>query len=570
MNKKHKPAGLVEGPGPTPHSIAFVSSDPDRAFKVGEFVTYSVEVEGAEHTVLARVVERQPLRRYPSSFLADPDTSPDVVASAVGYFGQRSELFQLTADVIGYFDPELGDFTNPRISPPVGRPVHLAEDTLLGRLLCRQEPGNLGGAEIGWLLSRGRGRVPITLDLGAVTSTHLAIIASTGAGKSYLAGVLIEEMLKPNNRAAVLVIDPHGEYDTLDEMRNHPNMVKDDYQLEVTVYKPGQVKVRVGSLSLADLRYLLPNLSDRMEYVLRLAHRRAQSQSRKEHGGDADRWTLENLRQALRDIGRLEDPEFEDIDQEKEQGAGKYKETADAVLWRLNLSLGHTVVFDDVTQVGLRELIHPGKCAVLQLNEVDRRQQQAMVAILLRRLYEARVKTRKQQATETQDEAFYLPYPVFVLIEEAHRFAPAGADPVSAGILKQILAEGRKFGVGVGLISQRPGKLDADVLSQCNTQCLMRIVNPVDQARVRESVESIGQELLRELPALTKGQTVIAGAAVNTPVLCRVRPRYTRHGAEDIPAPEEWVAYHKVERTRQERESAPVQTRRRDNKRWRH
>ncbi|MBK8149135.1 MAG: ATP-binding protein [Acidobacteria bacterium] len=59
-------------------------------------------------------------------------------------------------------------------------------------------------------------------------------------------------------------------------------------------------------------------------------------------------------------------------------------------------------------------------------------------------------------------------YPVFTLLEEAHRFAPAGASVVSTNILKQILSEGRKFGVGIGLITQRPGKLDQDVLSQCD------------------------------------------------------------------------------------------------------
>src|SRR5260370_14844981 len=76
---------------------------------------------------------------------------------------------------------------------------------------------------------------------------------------------------------------------------------------------------------------------------------------------------------------------------------------------------------------------------------------------------------------------FYLPYPVFVLLEEAHHFAPAGTEVVSTAILKQVLAEGRKFGIGVGLITQRSGKLYADVLSPCQTHCIMRISNCIDQ-----------------------------------------------------------------------------------------
>jgi hypothetical protein len=159
----------------------------------------------------------------------------------------------------------------------------------------------------------------------------------------------------------------------------------------------------------------------------------------------------------------------------------------------------------------------------------------------------ATVREEAQAGTDT-----YLPYPVFTLIEEAHRFAPAGQTVVSTNILKQILSEGRKFGVGIGLITQRPGKLDQDVLSQCMTQVIMRIVNPIDQDTVAKSVEGAGRQLLDELPALTKGQAVISGVGVNTPVMCRVRERITRHGGETFDAPQEWAEWH-TERERNHR-----------------
>ena len=132
---------------------------------------------------------------------------------------------------------------------------------------------------------------------------------------------------------------------------------------------------------------------------------------------------------------------------------------------------------------------------------------------------------------------------------------------------KQVLAEGRKFGVGVGLISQRPGKLGPDILSQCNTQFLLRIVDPVDQARVAESVETIGRDLLRELPALSKGQVIVAGEGVNTPLLCRVRTRHTPHGAETKDAPSIWTGYFKPEeKARREREAALPTGQKRDKR----
>lgn len=545
--------GLVRGPGTSPQSITFIASDEQSLIKIGEFISYAVTVEGKERDLLARVIERQPLRLYPSSFLSDPQLTPDRVASVLGYKSLHSELFEFTVETIGYFDPDLRDFINPRLMPKTGNPVFLASDDFLSSVLSRKEPGQTGGAHIGSLLSRPAGRVPVVVDLESVCSTHLAIIASTGAGKSYLAGVLIEEMLSAKNRAALLVLDPHGEYDTLADM--HTLLAQGDYSPEVSIYRPGDLKIRVGSLSMADLRYLLPELSDRMEYVLRLAYRRVQNLSRREHEGDPDRWRLEQLCAELKAIGQLADPE-NDEGEISEEG-GKYKDTADAVLWRLNTALNNNQVFDNLQQVNIRDLLHPGKCAVVQLNQVDPRQQQVIVAVLLRRLYQARVQTERKQASASENKDFYLPYPIYVLLEEAHHFTPAKGDAISTEILKTILAEGRKFGVGVGLISQRPGKLDADVLSQCNTQFLLRIVNPVDQARVRESVESVGQDLIAELPALTKGQAIIAGAAVNTPLICRVRRRITPHGAEDISAPRQWIEYFSgVEADRRVRSAA--------------
>jgi DNA helicase HerA-like ATPase len=154
--------------------------------------------------------------------------------------------------------------------------------------------------------------------------------------------------------------------------------------------------------------------------------------------------------------------------------------------------------------------------------------------------------TEKGLAAEGDEN--YLPYPTFALIEEAHNYAPANADVVTTQILKTILSEGRKFGVSVGLISQRPGKLDSDVLSQCMTQCIMRITNPIDQNRIAESVESVGRDLLKELPSLSKGQVIVSGASVNTPVLLRVRPRITTHGGESIDAPAQWRAWFDEDR----------------------
>jgi hypothetical protein len=67
---------------------------------------------------------------------------------------------------------------------------------------------------------------------------------------------------------------------------------------------------------------------------------------------------------------------------------------------------------------------------------------------------------------------------------------------------------------------------------------------------VAKSVEGAGRQLLDELPALTKGQAVISGVGVNTPIMCRVRERITKHGGETFDAPSEWARWHSKDERR--------------------
>src|SRR5918993_2057901 len=121
----------------------------------------------------------------------------------------------MTVESIGYFSRKLGDFVNPRIPPRPGDPVFLASSETLSNVLSPRRAGETGSAHLGSLLTRNPGEVPVVLSVKDVVSTHLAILASTGAGKSYTAGVLVEELMMPYNRAAVLVVDPHSEYHTM-------------------------------------------------------------------------------------------------------------------------------------------------------------------------------------------------------------------------------------------------------------------------------------------------------------------------------------------------------------------
>ena len=519
--------GTVKGPGETPHEYTFIAPDPERRVKHGEFVYYLAQVDDAEMRILGRVTGRRSVRLFPDSFMADPTVPPSQVAELVGYDSNATELFEITVAVLGYYSDTVNEFVNPRVPPTGGAPVYIADDELLTQVLSRTKQGQMGSAYLGSLLSRPAGAVPVALDVRGFTSTHLAIIASTGSGKSYLAGVLLEELMMPHNRAAVVILDPHGEYDTLQDMQNAAEFRQGNYRPTVRIFRPDTIRVRIDTLTLADLRYLLPNLSEKMHYQLGRAFNFVQRSHR-------DHYTLEQLLYAVRQCAEGKRAESDDEVSEDDPTTG-------GLIWRINSALGNNRIFNNFENLELDVLFKPGQCTVIQLNEVDRREQQVVAATLLRRVYQARLNTAKQKAGPGDRD--YIPYPVFCLIEEAHNFAPASADAVSTDVLKQILSEGRKFGVSVGLISQRPGKLDGDVLSQCMTQCIMRITNPIDQSRIAESVESVGRDLLHELPSLSKGQVIVSGSSVNTPVMLRVRTRITRHGGVDVNAPQEWVKW---------------------------
>ena len=536
-----KVIGTVKGPGENGNQYVFITSD-NRSVKIGEYVYYEVRENDEAFKILGKISARRLIDHLPDRIFADTEISPEAIAALVGFTYANPEIYEVSVDVIGYFDRSLG-FMNPRKSPNPGAKVCLADDQMLRQILNRKQPQEMGSAHIGSLLLREPGAVPIALDVKELVSTHMAILAGTGSGKSYTAGVLVEELLLPYNRAAVLILDPHGEYGTLTEMRGHPDFQDPDgYSPKVKVLTPNDIRIRVSSLDYSDILTLLPEMSDRQQSILNKAYRLLQKHKKGEY-----RWGIQDLIAAVREA---------DV-QEDDEGNLKQGSSAPALEWKLERLERSDYFHTFEHTVSPKDLFEPGQVTVLQMNEISQDEQQVICAAVLRQSNQARMNTHRG-LTESSNEN-YLPYPVFILIEEAHRFAPAHEPSRCKAVLRTILSEGRKFGVGIGLITQRPGKIDSDVLSQCMSQFIMRIVNPVDQESLKHGVEAAGRDLLKELPALTKGQVIVSGACVNTPVLCKVRQRLTKHGGETLNAPEEWRKHFQTHRV-QERtiEQAPL------------
>jgi hypothetical protein len=128
-----------------------------------------------------------------------------------------------------------------------------------------------------------------------------------------------------------------------------------------------------------------------------------------------------------------------------------------------------------------------------------------------------------------------LRWPVFVVLEEAHNLVPGGRDVTKASrIVNTVAAEGRKFGVFLVVITQRPSKIADDTLSQCASQLIMRLTNPDDQKAVQRASEVVSQALLENLPGLNQGEVIVLGRLTRIPAMVRVSGRRGAEGGADI------------------------------------
>ncbi|MCD1295210.1 ATPase [Methanocella sp. CWC-04] len=503
-----KPIGIVRDV--EENDVNFISSI---KLKSGDFVIYRDRWVDNERPVLCRVNYARSLRTYPDEFIMNSDISPAQILEFSGMDADDYSKYLITASVIGYFNEAFKEFRHPRTMPDSGESIYPADNNSL-KDICKIGYGSKGSAFIGTIPGSD---VPVAISVKDVVSQHLSVIAATGSGKSYTVGVILEELMKPDNRAAVMVVDPHGEYTTLSGMQNSQEFRQDDYRPSVKIFRKNNIRLKVSELDIEDFLGML-GLTEKMEAFFVKAY-----------------YNLPDNRNFKKT----------DLKREIEMLADSTNEsTIKGIIWRFERAM-RSSIFDDYQHTPLQELFNVGQLSILDVSGLGQGEQQLITSVLLRRLFDAREGTVNQHYEEGKEKEKYLPYPVFVVLEEAHRFAPQNGEAKSKSILKTILSEGRKFGIGVCMVSQRPSKLDSDSLSQCMTQVTMKIINPVDQNQIASSIESMSSEILNDLPALSKGEAIVSGVAINTPVLVRIRQRITDHGGISRDAPEEWAAQWK-------------------------
>ncbi|WP_457548806.1 helicase HerA domain-containing protein [Archaeoglobus sp.] len=453
----------------------------------------------------------------------------------------------------------------PRTPVPNGSKVYKANSELLRAIYY----GGDGYIEIGNLLLRND--VPIYLNVDELVSRHFAVLAVTGAGKSNAVAVLVSEIVN-RLRGTVVILDPHGDYVKLKLPQTGDRFVK---RIEAKINTS-----ELDSLELADL------LGVRRDYHIQMTFlERAWDTVKHENLNLGGKELILRLKEKLESWVNETDNRYWDVFEGKyriiESLDSTKKNSIRGVVIRISRFLRNYGTL--LTSEDLTSQIECGKVNVIDLGTLEEGQMKVVVGKLLSKIFETRVdyeKARKMISRlreeyrinsrvgerirelenvmrEVETKCPALAEPILVIVEEAHIFAPLGEDCDSVKILSRIAREGRKFGVGLGIVSQRPNKLNEDVLSQTNTKIILKIVNPKDQDYVLKASEQLSGDLLRDIASLGKGEAVIVGQAVSLPALVKIhnfKEIGGDYGGEDIGVVRRWR-----ERLERERELKAIE-----------
>ena len=171
--------------------------------------------------------------------------------------------------------------------------------------------------------------------------------------------------------------------------------------------------------------------------------------------------------------------------------------------------------------------IQIGKANVLDLSQAD----ESIAEVLVSHVMRNSLQYRKNAVHKTSNKT--LDFPVFYILEEAHILAPNKRDSNSKFWIQRVAREGRKFGLGLCLVSQSPKTVDHDALSQMNNMIILRLVEPEDQRHVQSASESLSGDLVKQLPSLNVGEAILTGLMTNVPTLVKIDEfKGRRHGGD--------------------------------------
>lgn len=386
----------------------------------------------------------------------------------------------------------------PSEPPPPSTPVWEAERDELEGVYA---PGSRRWVRIGRLLRNEE--VEVRIDVNSIVTRHLAVLSMTGYGKSNLVAVLADRI--GGLGGTVVIFDVHGEYSGIRakwaKVRRAPAVIN---------------PLGLGERELADLLDFPPQAS-RQRILLGEAMRNARG-----------RFDVETMRS-----GEFLDIIEGELGRKAVDCKGRECEVARSALERFRSARRWYSSVFDTNAVSPAESIVEGVVNVIDVSGLTDMQLDAVVSHYLSSIFLDRRRAYRRTRSNLKS-------PVVVVVEEAHVLLPANGESATKQWAGRIAREGRKFGVGLVAISQRPRRIDQDVLSQMSSMALMRITQREDQASIRSATEGLSEELVEQLSGLNPGEALLMGPWVRMPALVKVDLHEGKLVGGDVDAMSEW------------------------------
>ena len=344
------------------------------------------------------------------------------------------------------------------------------------------------------------------LYIDAMLGKHFALLGSTGTGKSTSAALILHRICQAAPDGHIVMIDPHGEYSA--------------------AFRQTGMILDVSNLQMP---YWLMNFEEHCEVLLtsdgnerqvdadilaKCLLRSRQKNRLAEHMGKITvdspiPYLLSDLSNAIQDeMGKLDksttSAPYMRIKNKLEEIKGDP---------RYQFMFSGMLVGDTMAEFIGRVFRMPGggkPISIIDVSGVPSDITSTVVAVLSRLVFDFAIWGREEKTR-----------PILLVCEEAHRYVPnsANEDGSSVGrILSRIAKEGRKYGISLGLITQRPSDLAEGVLSQCGTIISMRLNNDRDQAFVKAAMPEGARGFLDSIPALRNRECIICGEGVAIPI----------------------------------------------------
>jgi DNA helicase HerA-like ATPase len=401
--------------------------------------------------------------------------------------------------------------------PMIGEPAMMMGDRELR--LIYNGGAHLTTADVG-VLQQDQS-IPAHIDIDQLVSKHFAVLGTTGVGKSNAVAILIQYILKERPDLRIFLIDPHNEYarcfgDKAQVLT--PRNLRLPFWLfnfEETVdaffgARPGvseEVEILAEAIPQAKSLYL--QLKNQSGPLVKKKDARATG-----YGVDTPvPYRIEDLVAVIDDrMGKLENRSSRVTYHKLLQRIQTFRNHPRYGFMFENATVGGDTMADVLGHL-FRIPANGTPMTIMQLAGFPAEVVDSVVSVLSRMAFDFGL---------WSDGAS----PLLFACEEAHRYAPAdskiGFGPTRRA-LSRIAKEGRKYGVFLGLVTQRPAEIDPTIISQCNTLFVMRLSNDRDQSLIRSAVSDAGSSLLTFVPSLGTGEVFAFGAGVPLPTRMKFR-----------------------------------------------